>query len=142
MRRIAKRKLRGRRICRPDRARRDGISCVRRRDWHDWPVQNIGRRLGGRIGLLGNFRNAIAAARARQVLAVRQKRFAGVKSNLFPSPVNAIADAIRDVDLAFGSKPDEVCGLNMEIGVVGGGHTVFAEGILKFPCAGDSSRYD
>jgi len=54
-------------------------------------VQNFFLGAGRRTGYAGSFGDAIPATRTHEMLAVGEKRFAGLKGHFLACPVNAIA---------------------------------------------------
>ena len=66
----------------------------------------------------GDGGDAIAAASARQMSAIAEDGFAGAERDFFFGPVDAISDAIGDVNLAISRQANQRSVLNAEIGIV------------------------
>ena len=82
-------------------------------------AENCGGGFRGRRRA-GDGRDAIAATRACQMSAVAEDGFAGAERDFFFGPVDAISDAIRDVNLAISGQANQRSVLNAEIGIVMG----------------------
>jgi hypothetical protein len=142
LRRLVQGELKRWRSVRPHRHAKQRFQIQRRQIRHDWFIENFDRRLGRRNRFSRNFGNAIAAASACQMYTVRQKQFAGVQHNFFSCPVNAIAEAIGNVNLARSGKPDGMGGSRPEIRVVGGDQGILAHRGFQLVCVRDTARYD
>ena len=102
-------------------------------------VQNFFPRLGRRSGYAGSFGDAIPATRTHEMLAVGEKRFAGVKGHFLARPVNAIGQAIGNIDVPRACQANDAGGLCLEIRVMLGNDGVLLQGGLEFFRAGDAA---
>jgi len=110
----------------PDRRWRRRIGSVYCQVWHHRFIQNFALWLGGCRRFGRKFRNAIAAPRARKMRAIGQERFANMKRNLFPSPINAVGHTVGDIDLPVLRQVNHVGRMSSEVGIVSSGNWVMA----------------
>ena len=102
-------------------------------------VQNFFARLGRRSGYAGSFGDAIPATHTHEMLAVGEKRFAGVKGHFLARPVNAIGQAIGNIRLPRACEPNDAGGLCLEVRVMLSNDGVLLQSGLEFFRAGDAA---
>ncbi len=73
------------------------------------------------------------------MLAVGEKRFAGVKGHFLACPVNAIGQAIGNIDVPRACQAKDAGGLCLEVRVMLGHDGVLLQSGLEFFCAGDAA---
>jgi hypothetical protein len=74
--------------------------------------------------------------------AVGENGFAGVESYFFLGPVDAVADAIGNVNFAGGGEANKRDGVHAKIGIVMGSDRVAREGGLQFTAAAYAAGND
>jgi len=102
-------------------------------------VQYFFPRLGRRSGHGGSFGDAIPATRTREMLAVGEKCFAGLKGYFLACPVDAIAQAIRNINVPRVRQANDAGGLCLEVRVMLGSDGVLVQSGLEFFGAGDAA---
>ena len=102
-------------------------------------VQNFFPRLGRRSGYGGSFGDAIPATRAHEMLAIAEKRFAGVKGHSLARPVDAIGQAIGNINVPRARQANDAGGLCLEVRVMLGDNGVLMQSGLEFSRASDAA---
>jgi hypothetical protein len=76
------------------------------------------------------------------MLAVGEKRFAGVKGHFLACPIDALAQAVGNINLARARQPNDAGGLCPEVRVVLGNDGVLVQSGLKLFGVGDAAGND